>query len=360
MRARAPRRRVSQADVARAAGVSPALVSVVVNNRTDGPIRISPATRERVQQVIDELGYVPDPAARRMVGAASDVLGVFTYEPVFPLSEENFYRDFLVGVEDAAEEAEKDLLLITSSRRHARRTLYAGGVNGLRLADGGLLLGTGADPDEIRRLVDEGYPFVFIGERHIDGCELSYVGADYIGGTETVVERVHALGHRRIALVATHEDPTPGRRLGYARACARLGIEAVEISAPQDRVGREAATASVLDRLLAEGFTAVVTQGTPWAGALDGELTRRGLVAGRDLSLVDLGSDTHNLSPGTAGLHLPRHEMGQEAVRLLLALIDDPAGAPHRSTLRCGFRDGDSLQAWVDPVTAELGPVLHG
>ncbi len=348
MRARAPRRRVSQADVARAAGVSPALVSVVVNNRTDGPIRISPATRERVQRIIDELGYVPDPAARRMVGAASNVLGVFTYEPVFPLGEENFYREFLVGVEDAAEEAGQDLLLITSSRRGERRSLYAGGVNGLRLADGGLLLGTGADPDELRRLIDEGYPFVFIGERHIDGCELSYVSADYIGGTEAVVDRVHALGHRRIAMLVTHVDPAPGRRVGYARACERLGIETVEIPVPRSHVepGR---AGKIIDRLLADGFTAAITQGSPVAGELSRELTNRGLVAGRDLSLVDLGSDTHLTGPGVAGLHLPRHEMGQQAVRLLLALIGDPDGAPHRSTVRCGFREGESLQKCADP-----------
>lgn len=347
MRARAPRRRVSQADVARAAGVSPALVSVVVNNRLDGPIRISEPTRARVKQAIEELGYVPDPAARRMVGAASNVIGVFTYEPVFPLGEENFYREFLVGVEDAAEEAARDLLLITSSRRVGRRSLYANGVNGLRLADGGLLLGSGADPDEMRRLIDEGYPFVFIGERHIDGCELSYSAADYIGGTGAVVERMVELGHHRITLLASHVDPVPGRREGYARASERLGLPGTEVEIEHRYSGPERRAeeiTQIVDGLLNDEVTGVLTQNSPTARMVRHEVEGRGLVLGKDLSLVDLGDDVHAAGHGElASLDIPRKAMGQEAVRLLLCLIDEPDAAPYRIQLDCGLREGATL-----------------
>lgn len=347
MRARAPRRRVSQADVARAAGVSPALVSVVVNNRVDGPIRISEATRSRVRQTIEELGYVPDPAARRMVGAASNVLGVFTYESVFPLGGENFYREFLVGVEDAAEEVGRDLLLVTSSRRVERRSLYANGVNGLRLADGGLLIGSDADSDEMRRLIDEGYPFVFIGERHIDGCELSFAAADYIGGTRAAIGRLHDLGHRRIALLASHHDPVPGRREGYRQGCRGWGLELREVEHTLRGVASEDRAADIrriLDDLLAAGVTAVLTQSSHHARLVRTEARTRGLVLGRDLSLVDLGGDVHAAGPGElTALDLPRREMGREAVRLLLALIDEPDGAPYRVWLDCPLVDGGTV-----------------
>src|SRR5262245_12848300 len=107
--------RITQREVARLAGVSQTTVSLVLNNRVEAATRIAPETRERVLQVIRETGYVADPLARSLVRRQNQILGVFTYEPVFPKGSADFYHPFLVGIEACAESLGCDLLLFTSA-----------------------------------------------------------------------------------------------------------------------------------------------------------------------------------------------------------------------------------------------------
>src|SRR5262245_34360687 len=96
-------------------GVSQATVSVVLNGRSDSDVKIAADTRERVLRAIAETGYVADPVARRLAARHNRILGVFTYEPVFPSGNSDFYHPFLVGIEQRAEELGCDLLLLTSA-----------------------------------------------------------------------------------------------------------------------------------------------------------------------------------------------------------------------------------------------------
>src|SRR5262245_48484111 len=111
---RRPARRPTQADIARLAGVSQATVSVVLNGR-DSDVRISPATRERVLTVIREWGYVANPSARSLAGGRNRIIGVHTFEPVFPTTSVDFYFPFLLGMEQEAADLGYDLLLFTSA-----------------------------------------------------------------------------------------------------------------------------------------------------------------------------------------------------------------------------------------------------
>ena len=67
----------TQREVARLAGVSQAAVSQVLNGG-EGGIRIPDATRQRVLQAMQDVGYVPNVAARRLAGGRNRILGVFT------------------------------------------------------------------------------------------------------------------------------------------------------------------------------------------------------------------------------------------------------------------------------------------
>ncbi|GAA2769818.1 hypothetical protein GCM10020219_042040 [Nonomuraea dietziae] len=162
------------------AGVSQTTVSLVLNGRAEGEVRISPETRDRVLQVIRETGYVADPAARRLVERRNRIYGVFTYEAVFPAESADFYHPFLVGIEECAEEAGCDLLLFTSAKVEQgewRRIFSA--ESRIRLADGCVLLGRTIDRDDLSRLLTEGIPFVSVGRRDDAGGPVPYVGADY-------------------------------------------------------------------------------------------------------------------------------------------------------------------------------------
>ena len=203
-------RRPTQADIARRAGVSQATVSLVINHTPGQPHAIGESARARVLAAVEELGYVANPAARRLAGGRNQLLGVYTFEPVFPADHRDFYYPFLLGIEEAAETHGFDLLLFTSAGVGGARAIYRSGVNRLQAADGCVAPARGGDHDKLRRLSHGRLPFVFVGRRELD-CEVgpvAYVGADYSGATQEVTDHL-GLGHERIAYLGRQDDAEP-------------------------------------------------------------------------------------------------------------------------------------------------------
>lgn len=354
-RRRSDSRRVSQADVARRAQVSTGIVSSVINGRDYGSIRVSDATRQRVWAAIQELGYVPNLAARNLARGSNRLIGVFTYQPVFPYESRDFYHDFLIGVEEAAEDHGYNLLMITGARDdQGRRSVYAGGVNNLQLADGAVLVGSGEDVDELIRMTREGYPFVYIGQRRLPGAELSFVAADYRSGTRAIVHRLYELGHRRIGMVQDpgSGEPVAARRPGFVDACQELGIpdkHHPQYTFAEHRRGEAglrvmASVDELIAHLPAAGITAVVVEQGATAGRIRAAAVAAGLRVPGDLSLVSLAvppliTDQTDL----AQLLIPRREMGRQAVSILLGLLRPGPHAPVHVTLPCGLHEGQTL-----------------
>jgi DNA-binding LacI/PurR family transcriptional regulator len=209
---------MTQKEIAKRAGVSQATVSLVLNGNSDDRRRIPEQTRERIQKVIAETGYVADPVARRMVKGRNNILGVFTYEPAFPSAQADFFAPFLFGIEEAAQEAGHDLLLMTSAGKgkDGRKRIF-GETNRLRLADGCIVLGREFDSEELEKLVQGDFPFVAIGRRDDAGGPVPFVGADYAAATASLVERALELGHTRFAYVGPDEgaESTRDRWTGF-------------------------------------------------------------------------------------------------------------------------------------------------
>ena len=344
------KRRPRQVDVARHAGVSPAIVSLVLNGKTDDKIRISPQTIERVRASIRELGYMPNPMARSLATGQNRILGVFTYEPVFPLQTESFYFPFLVGIEDEAEAMDYDLLLFTRSRRDAgRRTVYRDGVNQLLMADGSVLFGRDVQADEIERLAREGYPFVSIGRVDTD-APYRYVAADYVGATQHLVDHLIERGHHAIAYLGAPDRAVSyrERELGFRRAHETLGLPLDErrvlFSDPETLRGE------ALEALLATGVTALACENHRLAAALLRIARERGLAIPRDVSLALLG-EHHRPSDALAScttFRIPLYAMGVEAVRLLGATLE---GRDHQRqiTMPCDFVAGHTVATLDTP-----------
>ncbi|MEV4604272.1 LacI family DNA-binding transcriptional regulator [Amycolatopsis sp. NPDC049253] len=349
------RRRPTQADVAARAEVSAAIVSAVVNSREHGTIRISDRTRERVWDAVRELGYVPNIAARNLASGRNRLLGVFTFQSAFPLESRDFYYEFLVGIEEAAEEAGYNLLMFTGTKTPSgARSIYPDGINCLQLADGAVLVGVDESREEITRLADEGYPFVFVGQRDIPGVDLSYTAADYVGGTANIVRELVRQGHRRIALIqnAQAHEPIAGRRAGFRLAREELGLTPEQAPiltiGESARPGKDELTdlTTLLDIIRTRRLTALVIELSTDAPRIRAAARRAGITVPDRLSLVALGGSPEQPGMATiAEMHIPRREMGREAVRLLLQLLDDPTAAPVHTTLECNLRAGRTLTA---------------
>ncbi|MFF2378445.1 LacI family DNA-binding transcriptional regulator [Streptomyces xiamenensis] len=335
-----PRRRVTQQDIARISGVSQTTVSLVLNNRLDAGVRIAPETRERVLEAIAETGYVADPVARRMVARRNRIIGVFTYEAVFPSGTRDFYQPFLAGIEESAEQLGCDLLLLTSAPVvDGRRRIFHDG-NRFRLADGCILLGRETDSGELARLVAEDYPFVSVGRRADAGGPVPYVGADYPGAVAALVAEAVDSGHRRLAYLGSgsRAESRGDRRDGFTAALTATGATGTVLA------GETAELIARLPELLADGVTALFVEEPADCQQLADRLGELGHPVPAGISIVALGDPTR---PATAdidftGFRIPRREMGRQAVEVLSALLEEESTATQR-LLGCASHRGASL-----------------
>ncbi|MEU0567160.1 LacI family DNA-binding transcriptional regulator [Nonomuraea sp. NPDC005983] len=337
------RRKATQIDIARLAGVSQSTVSLVLN---EDPSRsqIPAATRERVMDAVRELGYTANPAARSLKGGRNRLLGLYTFETVFPLDQRDFYYPFLAGVEEETAERGYDLVLFTSAGYDQGRGVYAGDVNRLKVADGCVLLGRHIRRDDLERLVAEDFPVVFVGRRHVEGGALSFVAADYAAATRDVVLRLAALGHRRLLYLAAGDqsEPSQDRASGYQEGLAEAGVTSDERIIEPDGL-----TADRLVGWLADGVTAIVVEPTEddrVAVALQEAAASARVGIPEDVSVALLGDPpTWSASPRDwAGFSIPRTEMARAAVDMLINLLDGQA-EQRTLFLPCPQVTGDSI-----------------
>jgi len=186
-------------DIADAAGVSHAAVSVVLNDKRGGRIRVSEETRERILRAASELGYVPNQAARSLKGARKYLIAVFTYEKLFPVDYRNEFYQFFAGIEVEAERCGYDLLILNNRPEHT--TVHDSAFTRIYMADGAVMIGVDRNDREIGNLIRNDFPVVFIGRRELPGLRTNFVTFDYRGAIEGVLRSLAARGARRLRYV---------------------------------------------------------------------------------------------------------------------------------------------------------------
>lgn len=208
------RKRPTLEAVAAHAGVSRATVSRVVNRQSS----VAPGIREAVLRAIDQLGYVPNSAARSLVTQRTDSVALIVSEPptrVF--SDDPMFSTVIRAASAELEAADKQVVLILagSAQSHARVERYIAGGH----VDGVMLISMhGADPlpAAIARMR---VPMVSYGRPAVP-IDLPYVDNDNVGGAESAVRHLLASGRRRIATIAGPQDMIGGqdRLVGYRNA----------------------------------------------------------------------------------------------------------------------------------------------
>jgi DNA-binding LacI/PurR family transcriptional regulator len=200
-------------EVAALAGVSRATVSRVVNGGTG--VRVG--VQAKVRQAVEELGYVPNPAARALMTRRHDAVAVVIAEPESRVFADPFFARQLRGIskELASAAVQLVLLLVADAGDYAQvgRYLSAGHVDGV------LIFSLHGD-DPLPALVDRlGLPAVYGGRPgwvDADNTAL-YVDADNLGGARTAVQHLRDRGRRRIAVITGPLDQTSAldRLRGY-------------------------------------------------------------------------------------------------------------------------------------------------
>lgn len=312
-------------EVARAAGVSRATVSRVVN----GNPRVTAHVRRAVERAVERLGYVPNPAARSLVTRRGGSIAVVIAEPTARLFGDPFFLRLLLGISGELASANLQLLLMISqprsTDRHTVGFLAAGNVEGALLVS---LHGEDPLPERLRA---RGVAVV-VGGRPPAGSQTSYVDVDNEHGAQTAVEHLISLGRRRIATVTGPLDMAAGvdRLTGYRRALAESGRradptleEAGDFS--QESGGR--AVRAILGR--SPDVDAVFAASDLMAAGVLAELRQSGRRVPDDVAVV--GYDDSAIAaasePPLSSVRQPIEEMGREMTRLLLEAIDG-GGSP--------------------------------
>ncbi len=202
-------------DVAERAGVSPRTVSNVVN----GFHHVSPATRQRVQSALDELGYEVNAAARSLRSGRTGMIAL-----VLPELHSPYFAELADAVVRAADRRHLTVLIeVTEGRLDRELQVLKGGRK--HLTDGVLMSPT-ALTEEPELPFRRDFPLVMLGESEL-GNTYDHVGVDNSAAARAVVEHLVATGRRRVAALGCN-DQSPGAVLRHeacVAALVRAGLE---------------------------------------------------------------------------------------------------------------------------------------
>lgn len=205
---------VRMKDIARDLGVSVVTVSKVLRNHSD----IGPETRERVLKRIKELNYRPNPAARALVTGRTRMIGLIVPDLVHP-----FFAEVAKGLSRVLRKRDYTLM-ISSSEEDPALEQYEIDQLLARRADILIIASTQRTDENLRRIEEQGTPYVLI-DRRFAGLQAHFVGVDDEQVGELATEHLIDAGCRRIAHIRGPEVSTAlGRLEGYRRVLSQRGL----------------------------------------------------------------------------------------------------------------------------------------
>ena len=343
-------KRPTQVDVARLAGVSRATVSYVVNGLTAGQVPISEETRRRVLAAIEELGYEPDASAQALRFGNTKTIGL-----ILPDIRNPHFWETADGVEQEVRASGYHLLLSSADLNpeygeDTFKDLSRRRIDGL-IVMGAFIFQSEEAKKTLAQLLKRRFPIAKIGEHPTIDCVVS----DYQAATREAIAYLLSLQHRRIGLVFGVRPPWDSLRaaglpvdyeggadrlLPYQDSLRAAGLpvdpELVVMCGPAIEDGYQA-TLQLL-KLPARPTALLVINDLLTIGALRAA-SDLGLRVPADLSLV--GYDdiplANYLVPRLTTSSKDVVRVGREAVKLLLARIQDPDRPHQRVDVRARF-----------------------
>ncbi|GLI27138.1 alanine racemase [Agromyces rhizosphaerae] len=314
-------------DVAKAAGVSVATVSHVVNDKPGA--RIGDDARRRVQEAVVELGYRPNALAKTLSQGGSRFIGLVADA----IATTPFAGQIIHGAQD---EAWKHgyVLLVANTEGNAAVENDAIAMM-LEHQVHGILYSTWYHREIVVPDVLQQVDTVLVDCFAADG-EFPAVVPDEEQGGRTATEELLAAGHRRIAFINT-TTPSPartGRLAGYRAALEASGIEMDEslvFSAEPQQEGGYRTT----PRILESGATAVFCHNDRVAMGLYDGLREAGVRVPEDIAVMGFDNQeviAAHVRPPLSTVALPHYELGAAGVRVLLGLESDES---HRLRIAC-------------------------
>lgn len=315
-------RRPTLRDVSVLASVSIKTVSRVINNDP----AVAPATAERVQAAIAELGFRPDPVARSLRVGRDDAVGLVV---------ENIADPFMAEVTSAVEEAarERGMFVVISSAGYApeNERVVVGGLANRRVA-GLILTPTSGDHSYLDH--EFRFPVVFVDRPPIQH-DSDTVLVDNEGGARLATAHLIKHGHRRIAFIGDrlHIYTTRLRYQGFRAAMMDAGLPVDERLVRADAIGPENSTVAMTELLNeAGGLTAVLSANYRTSLGVVRALHQCGRTEVAHVSFDDF-TGAESLNPPVTVVNQDPRLMGRQAATLLFDRVNGETGPSRRVIL---------------------------
>lgn len=328
-------------NIANLSGFSKATVSKVIRNMPN----VKKSTREKIQKIINEIGYHPDEVARSLVSKKNmNFIGLIISDINNP-----FFAEVALGVESEAKKRGYNVILCNTNYLEEEEKKYINIL--IRNRATGLLLATPTlDDNNVRELLARKYPFVLI-TRKVKNLDSNIVSVNHYKSAKMAVNYLIKKGHKKIAHF-TVEENTIGvinRLKGYKDALKENDIEFNEDFIFKEIISKIECGYKLAQRLLTSSDrpTAIFASDDLLAiGALDYFL-EKGLKVPDDLSII--GYDNIRItslkSINLTTINQPKFDMGVKSVEILLEQINSK-------------EDFKPIKYYFDAKIVERGSVL--
>jgi LacI family transcriptional regulator len=317
---------VTLKELAARANVHPSTISRVANN--DPSLRIAQATRSRIEALLRETEYRPNGIARGLKLRQTLVWAV-----VIPDITNPFFGALFRGIEDGALPRGYNVLLCNTDGSPERQRSHLQSLTARRV-DGVILASTVLKDPAVRWLRHQGIPYVLVN-RFSDEALDPFVGSDDVTGARLATQHLVGLGHVRIAHLAGQTSVSTGvqRRRGYQAALAEAGL-GFDPELLVDAGFTEDGGARNTERLLGLKHppTAIFAVTDMTAVGAYAAARRLGIRIPEDLAIVGYNDIplAGRLIPGLTTVHVPIHELGSAAARMLFDQIATGELAPKK------------------------------
>ena len=346
-------------DIAQAAGVSPATVSLVLNGKGE----ISGVTRARVLEAVARLNYVP--RVNKSSAEPTDTLRflkIAKHGHTVNRDHSVFISDYIDGM--SAEATRRNYALEVVSFEGQPISSVAESLAGAAIA-GVIALGTELSEADIRLIQGLGYPTVFI-DTFYDVVDANFVDMNNEDAVYKVLSRFQAQGFRRIGFVASHVETTNFglRRDAFFKNMSRLGLPVHEdeiLSVESTFEGAYTDTRAYLANGLDLAECYFCTNDIIAYGFIRA-LREHGVAIPDDVSIIGFDNlpQSATMEPGLTTIEVSKRKIGYLAVTIL----DDLIGAaepqpPVKILVGAHLVLRASHEKAISKVAIARGPVAH-
>jgi LacI family transcriptional regulator, repressor for deo operon, udp, cdd, tsx, nupC, and nupG len=309
---------VSREDVARHAGVSPATVSNVINNKDV----VSDKLKRKVLKAVHELDYHPNLVARSLKTSKTNQIALISND-----ISNQYYAEIVIGMEELARYSGYTVNMINSycNRKNNIEKILE------RQYDGIIWITDKIDVNTLNYLAERNFPLIFIGNQKYEGLDKSIteVNIEIYNGAFALFEYLIKNGHKRIGYISPYSlsslDEHDYRLNAYIDILNKYGIKYDPSIVFWNGYGIDYVYKSALKMIKKEKFPTAIFSGNDYfALPVISAINKAGLKIPDDISVAgfDNLAVSRYISPSLTTVDMPKYNLGKKLMELLIKKIN--------------------------------------